>query len=182
MARGILRVDKLRLIKRPVRMTLGSYGFPDNPGADGRATEVIRKEQILPDGTRAQAVILIGHDHKGMQRQMAMTCYRGWEEMNVIHSSGTNPDSEHSLVISASMQSRKQYGGAQPYLLISQIVTAEFPVKDAAGCAFSEEELFPIREIVYEDTYRVGAYGTVTVCLKNGEKRKINYEGIEAAF
>lgn len=181
-ARGILRVDKLRLIKRPVRMTLGSYGFPDNPGADGRATEVIRKEQILPDGTRAQAVILIGHDHKGMQRQMAMTCYRGWEEMNVIHSSGTNPDSEHSLVISASMQSRKQYGGAQPYLLISQIVTAEFPVKDAAGCAFSEEELFPIREIVYEDTYRVGAYGTVTVCLKNGEERKINYEGIEAAF
>lgn len=113
---------------------------------------------------------------------MAMTCYRGWEEMDVIHSSGTNPDSEHSLVISASMQSRKQYDGAEPYLLISQVITAEFPEGDVSGCAFSEEELFPIREIVYEDTYQVGAYGTVAVRLKNGEEKKINFEGIEAAF
>lgn len=181
-ARGIMRVDKLRLVKRPVRMTLGSYGFPDNPGSDGRATEIIRKEQTLPDGSRAQAVILIGHDHRGVQRQMAMTCYRGWEEMDVIHSSGTNPDSERSYVVMASMQSRKQYGGAEPYLLVSQVITAEFPGEDTVGCAFSEEELFPIREILYEDTYRTGAYGTVTVCLKNGEEKKICFEGIEAAF
>ena len=66
--------------------------------------------------------------------------------------------------------------------MISQVITAEFPEKDETDCAFSEEELFPIREIVYEDTYQVGAYGTVTVCLKNGEEKKINYEGIEAAF
>ena len=76
----------------------------------------------------------------------------------------------------------KQYGGAEPYLLISQVITAEFPGKDAADCAFSEEELFPIREIVYEDTYQSGAYGTVTVRLKNGTEKKINYEGIEAFF
>ncbi len=181
-ARGILRVDKLRLIRRPVTITLGSYGFPDNPGEDGSRTKILHKEERLPDGSRAQAVILIGHDHRGVQRQMAMTCYRGWEEMDVIHSSGTNPDSEHSLVIGASMQSRKQYGGAEPYLLISQVITAEFPEKDTVDCVFSEDELFPVKEIVYEDTYRTGAYGTVTVRLKNGEEKKINFEGIEAAF
>ena len=66
--------------------------------------------------------------------------------------------------------------------LISQVITAEFPEKDTVDCVFSEDELFPVKEIVYEDTYRTGAYGTVTVHLKNGEEKKINFEGIEAAF
>lgn len=180
--RGILRADKLRLFRRPVTMTLGSYGFPDNPGPDGKGTEIIKKEERLPDGSLAQAVILIGRDHTGLQRQMAMTCYRGWERMDVIRSKGTNPDSENSIVVYASMQSRKQYGSAEPYLLISQVITAEIPGQDADGCAFSEEELFPIREIIYEDAPQTGAYGTTTICLKDGTIRKINFEGIEAAF
>lgn len=33
---GILRVDKLRLHRRPVSLTLGSYGFPDNGTEDYR--------------------------------------------------------------------------------------------------------------------------------------------------
>ena len=69
--RGIMRVDKLRLIRRPVTMTLGSYGFPDNPGADGSRTRILKKEERLPDGSLAQAVILIGRDHMGVPRQMA---------------------------------------------------------------------------------------------------------------
>ena len=185
--RGILRVDKLRLIKRPVTVTLGAYGFPDNPGTDGSFTKIVWKEEALPDGSQAQAVILIGRDHMGLQRQMAMTCYRGWEQMDLIHSKGTNPDSENSIVVYASMQSRKQYGGAEPYLLISQVITAEIPAEDtkdnALGeCVFTQEELFPIREIIYEDAMQTGAYGTTTICLKNGEIRRINFEGMEAAF
>ena len=39
-----------------------------------------------------------------------------------------------------------------------------------------------IREIRYEDAPQTGAYGTTTVCLKNGEEKKINFEGMEAAF
>ena len=179
--RGILRVDKLRLHKRPITMTLGSYGFPDNLGPDGSGTKIIRRQETLPDGTQAQAIILIGHDHMGMQKQMAMTCYRGWEKMDVVHSTGTNPDSRHSIVVYASMQSRKQYGGAEPYLLISQVITAE-PKEETAECVFTDEELFPIREIVYEDGLKTGAYGTTVLCLKNGETRKVNFEGIEAEF
>ena len=181
-SRGILRVDKLRLIRRPVRITLGSYGFPDNPGADGRGTQILRKEERLPDGSLAQAVILIGQDHMGRHRQMAMTCYRGWEEMHLVHSKNTNPDSGASIVVYASMESRKQYGSAEPYLLISQVITAEVSETETKECVFTQEELFPIREIRYEDAPQTGAYGTTTVCLKNGDEKKINFEGIEAAF
>lgn len=180
--RGIFRVDKLRLFRRPVALTLGAYGFPDNPGSGGTRTQVIRKEEKLSDGSKAKAVILIGHDHMGVQRQMAMTCYSGWETMDLIHSIGTNPDSEDSIVVYASMQSRKQYGSREPYLLISQVITADLPGRESDTCVFTMEELFPVHEIIYEDKEKTGAYGTTTICLKNGETRKVNFEGMEAAF
>lgn len=180
--RGIFRVDKMRLIFRPVKITLGAYGFPDNPGADGRQTEIIVREEKLDDGSRAQAVILIGRNHAGVQRQMAMTCYCGWENMEIVRSRGTNPDSENSIVVYASTHARKQYGGAEPYLLVSQVITAELPDNDTGDCVFSHEELFPVSQIICEDTYRTGAYAPVTICMKNGETKKINFEGIEAAF
>lgn len=179
--RGIMRADKLRLIRRPVTITLGSYGFPDNPGSDGKATQIIRKQETLPDGSLAQAIILMGRDHTGRKRQMAMTCYTGWESMDLVHSKGTNPDSEESIVVYASMQSRKQYGSAEPYLLISQVITAEVP-ENQETCVFADDEIFPVREIVYEDTPHTGAYGTTAICLKNGNVRKVNFEGIEAFF
>lgn len=181
-SRGIFRVDKLRLIRRPVRITLGSYGFPDNPGADGKGTRIVRKKEFLPDGSSAEAVILMGRDHMGKEIQMAMTCYRGWEEMHVLRSRGTNPDSEYSLIVCALAESRKQYGGAEPYLLISQVITAQPDEAGTEECVFSDEELFPIREILYEDTYRAGAYGTVTLCMKNGSAKTVCFEGMEAAF
>lgn len=181
-SRGILRVDKLRLHKRPVTVTLGSYGFPDNEGPEGTGTKIIRKEEVLEDGTTARAMILIGHDHTGMQKQMAMTCYYGWEEMDMIRSRGTNPDSEYSIVVYASMQSRRQYGGEEPYLLISQVITANIREEETGECVFTEDELFPIREILYGDRLKTGAYGTTILCLKNGEKKEINFEGIESYF
>ncbi len=180
--RGIFRVDKLRLARRPAVLTLGSYGFPDNPGPDTSATKIVRMEETLPDGSLAQAVILMGYDHMGVPRQMAMTCYRGWERMDVVHSRGTNPDSENSLVVYAAMESCKQYGSREPYLLISQVITAQVSREEAGECVFTQEELFPIREILYEDMPGTGAYGTTTICLKNGERKKINFEGMEAAF
>lgn len=179
--RGILRVDKLRLIRRPVMVELGSYGFPDNVGVDGQGTKILRREEQLPDGSLAQAVILIGRDHNGRPRQMAMTCYRGWENMEVVQNQGTNPDSPNSLVIHAYMESRKHYGSREPYLMISQVITAEC-CETEQDSVFQEEELFPIRNIRYEDSCGSGAYGTTKLYLKNGEVKNINFEGIEAAF
>ena len=178
--RGIMRVDKLRLIRRPVRVTLGSYGFPDNIDAEGIGTQIIRREEVLADGTRAQAIILIGTNHMGEYRQMAMTCYCGWEELDVVYSRDTNPDSHNSIIICASMSSRKQYGSTQPYLLVSQVITAH--TRNRNSCVFSDDELFPVREIQYEDTQRTGAYGTTRIILKNGREVPVNFEGIEASF
>ena len=39
---GIFRVDKLRLFKRPVTITLGSFGFPDNDISIFTKTKVIK--------------------------------------------------------------------------------------------------------------------------------------------
>ena len=102
--------------------------------------------------------------------------------MDLIHSIGTNPDSEDSIVVYASMQSRKQYGSREPYLLISQVITADLPGRESDTCVFTMEELFPVHEIIYEDKEKTGAYGTTMICLKNGETRKVNFEGMEAAF
>ena len=84
---GILRVDRLRLYKAPVRLTLGSYGFPDN------GTEIF--EETCGG---AKAIILKGRDATGREKQMAMTIFDGWQELSLMHSTGTNPDSEKSLI------------------------------------------------------------------------------------
>lgn len=124
----------------------------------------------------ARAVILKGKDFTGREKQMAMTVYDGWDEISTVESTGSNPDSEKSVVIYAETARNKQYGGLEPYLLISQVITKE------SWEDFSEAELFPIERIEYEDGACVGAYGTTTIHLKSGEVRKVNFEGIEAGL
>lgn len=159
---GILRVDGLRLHKAPVTLTLGSYGFPDN------GTQVVEKTC-----GNARAIILRGIDFAGNKKQMAMTVYDGWEEISLLRSRGTNPDSENSIILYASMSRRKQYSGFEPYILISQVITRE----DHED--FSEEELFPIREVAYTDPEGCGSYGPVTLRLKDGSEKTVDFEGIE---
>lgn len=158
---GILRADKLRLHRCPVELTLGSYGFPDN------GTEVLEKSC-----GEARAVILKGRDSQGCEKQMAMTVYDGWKELRLIRSRGTNPDSCASLVIYAVTDRQKQYG-YEPYLLVSQVITKE------SHEDFAEEELFPVREIVYTDPEACGGYGPVLIRLKDGGEKRIEFEGME---
>lgn len=165
---GIIRVDKHRLFQRPARFTLGAYGFPD----DG-TTEIRRMEDSV---TGAKAVVLKGRDSLGQEKQLAMTIYDGWDELQMVHSTGTNPDSEHSIVVYAVAEKKKQYGSYEFYTMISQVITKE------SHEDFREEEIFPIRTIAYEDSTKTGAYGCVAVTLKDGTVRKINFEEIEAGL
>ena len=160
---GIVRVDKHRLFQRPATFSLGAYGFPDN------GTEIIRKTC-----GNAQAVILKGRDFTGQEKQLAMTIYDGWDKLEVMHSTGTNPDSEKSVVIYAVGEKKKQYGSYDPYTMISQVITKE------SHEDFTEEELFPIASVSYEDSTKSGAYGTITVTLKDGTVRNVNFDEIEA--
>lgn len=159
---GILRVDRLRLYKAPVSLTLGSYGFPDN------GTEIFEKTC-----GGAKAIILKGRDATGREKQMAMTIFDGWQELSLMRSTGTNPDSEKSLVLYASMERRKHYGGFEPYVLISQVITKE------SHEDFRQEELFPVEEVSYTDPENCGSFGPVTLRMKDGSVRVVDFDGIE---
>ncbi len=191
---GIVRVDKLRVFQRPVEMTLGAYGFPDN------GTEVIRRRPRDPE-LHAEAVILKGRDHTGRARMLAMTIYDGWETLEIRHQTGCNPDSAESDVIFARMQSRHQYDATEPYVLVSQVITRDAPWEQLAGEGaertggevepshgevplpdFTEEELFTIRKIEYEDPYGTGAFGNVTLTLADGSRKTVNYQGMEGCM
>ena len=158
---GILRADKLRLYRAPFTLTLGAYGFPDN------GTEIIRKEN-----GNAKAIILKGRDYTGCEKQLAMTIYDGWDSIDLINSVGTNPDSEKSIIVYGKTARHKLYGYEQ-FVLISQVITKE-SLED-----FTEDELFPIKEVIYTDKEKRGGYGPIDIVLKNGSKKKIDFEGIE---
>lgn len=161
---GILRADKIRLFREPVTLTLGAYGFPDN------GTEILRKSS-----KNAKAVILKGHDHTGQEKQLAMTIYDGWDDIDIIHSEGTNPDSLKSVVVYAKTAREKRYGYDR-FILLSQVITKESQED------FSEEELFPIEEVIYTDKEKCGGYGPVTIRLKNGKEYRIDFGGIEGCM
>lgn len=163
---GIFRVDKLRINKRPCIIRLGSYGFPDN------GTELIRRE----DGNGGQAIVLKGYDSRGRARQMAMTIYDGWRELEAVRSRGSNPDSDNSIVIDASMELKRHYDASEPHILISQTISKS-ELSD-----FSEEELFPLSSVEYEDRYKSGSYGSIRLKMKNGRVYTVDYRGMEGSM
>lgn len=162
---GVMRADRLRLFKKPVELTLGAYGFPDN------GTEIITKEQEY-EGGKARAVILKGRDFTGREKQLAMTIYDGWDELKKINSTGTNPDSEKSIVVYA-VTARRSHNHYEQSILVSQVITKE----DLTD--FADDALFPIQKITYTDPQSRGGYGPVTITHKDGTTRTIDFDGIE---
>ena len=165
---GIMRVDKLKLHRRPVELTLGAYGFPDN------GTQVVEKEsstEIL--GKHAKAVILKGKDACGKEKQLAMTIYDGWDFIDYVNSSESNPDSEKSIVVYAGAKRDKQYGGHERYVMISQVITKE------SHDDFTEDELFPIKNIIYTDAQQCGCFGPVRIEFKNGSVKNVDFSQLE---
>ncbi len=160
---GIIRVDRHRLFRRPVAFTLGAYGFPDNE------TKIERLER-----KGAKALVLKGIDSRGQKKQLAMTIWDGWNDIAFLRSSGTNPDSLRSIVPFARASFVKQYGGAEPYVLVSQVITRD------DDRPFTEDELFPIQEISYADHLHTGGYGPISLTLVGGKKMTVDFEGIES--
>lgn len=162
---GVMRVDRLRLFKKPIELTLGAYGFPDN------GTSITTKQQEYNGGT-AQAIILKGRDFIGREKQLAMTIYDGWECLKTMDSTGTNPDSAHSIIVYAET-ARRSHNHYEQSILISQVITKE-DQRD-----FTEEELFPIQVINYTDPQSKGGYGAVTIIHKDGKIKRIDFDTIE---
>ena len=68
---------------------------------------------------------------------------------------------------------RWKSGRYDPYVMISQVIT-----KDSLE-EFTQEELFPVETILYTDPQKCGGYGPVTIVMKNGNRKVVDYEGIE---
>ena len=96
----------------------------------------------------------------------------GWSDIKLIRSRNTNPDSEKSIVLYAETTRQKQYG-YEPMVLISQVITKE-SLED-----FSEDDIFPIDKITYTDEQKCGGFGPVTISLKDGTTKVIDFYGIE---
>ena len=160
-ASGIIRVDKLRTCRGPLVLTLGAYGFPDN-GTDA-------EEKTWGP---FKAIVLKGHTHTGMPIQLAMTIFDGWESLKLARSSGTNPDSEKSVLVYA-VTGRSRLYAYEKYILVSQVITKN-DLED-----FTEEELFPVREIGYTDRQRCGGYGPVQLFMRDGRTVTVGFDGIE---
>lgn len=158
---GIVRADKIRLMRRPITLTLGAYGFADN----GTTIQTLEKNG-------AKAIVLKGYDFTGQEKQLAMTIFDGWDDISYVKSCGTNPDSENSIVVYASTK-REKHNSYEQYFLISQVITKE------SHEAFLEEEIFSIEAVEYTDPQKCGGYGPVTITLTDGTKRVIDFDGIE---
>ena len=56
--------------------------------------------------------------------------------------------------------------------MVSAVLTAE-------GREFTGEELFPVREIKFQDEGQCGAAGPVRIALRSGRTVCVDYEGLE---
>ncbi len=164
--KGIIRADRTRFFKKPVELWLGAYGFPDN----GTRIEELTKEF---EGGLAKAVVMYGTDSLGAPRAMAYTIYTGFSDIAIKHSEGTNPDSVKSIIPVAHYKATNYLHYDEPEMLISQVIT------DSTGGEFTEDEIFPIRKIEYEDEAENGGFGKVTIVLMDGTVRTIDYDGLE---
>ena len=106
---------------------------------------------------------------------MAMTLWAGWNSLSVEKSCGTNPDTKESFIIFAHA-SREKVFAYEPYMLISQVITKE------GEEGFSEDEIFSIEEIRYTDKEKCGGYGPVSIKMKTGEIRTVDFTGIEGSL
>lgn len=163
--KGLIRVDKVKLHKKPVQLTLGSYGFPDN------GTEIETREK-----GSYKAVILKGTDSQGRPKQLAFTVFSGFSSLGIIKSQATNPDSDKSIIPFAAVSLYNLYDSSEPYVFITQTITSEDNIP------FTDEELFAIKEIQYTDDLNTGAFGSVKLLLNSGENKTIDYNGIEGSL
>ncbi len=158
---GIFRVDKMRLVRKPAVVTLSSYGFP----AENAEIKEIKKDN-------ATAYVLKGTDGHGRKVSMAMTVFMGFDEMNTLVSKGTNSDTKDSVIVYGAAHRKEQYSAKEGHLLISQILTR------SDGGDFTEEDIFPVKEITYEsDSDKAFEYPAVV--FKNGRKVRVSFDSME---
>lgn len=89
-----------------------------------------------------------------------------------MNSTGTNPDSECSVIVYAET-ARCEHNRYEQAVLISQVITKE-ELSD-----FADDELFPIQKIAYTDPQSRGGCGPVTITHRDGTVKTIDFDAVE---
>ncbi len=182
---GIMRVDRMRICKRPVKISLGAYGFPDNGNTSVKTLE--GKSIKICDGKSGscycvtpKAILLGGRDHMGQSKRMAMTIYTGFDTLKYVNSTGTNPDSPNSILAYATGTLDRQYDASEDYIFISQVITLD------EDREFTDDEIFPIESIELYDPLILeggrpvmGSGCKISIRHKSGMVKPIDHLGIE---
>lgn len=156
---GLIRVDKVRIPDKPYTLYLGHYGLPIMD------MEHVSFEEREKNGIKAMIA-------KTQGIQVAMVNYKGFDLFGTKESYSKNPVTNKSILLYAESK-RIQYYQYRDYVLI----TAMLHKRD--NTPWSDEELFPIEQIIYEDKEQCGGYGKIIIRCKNGTETTIDYEGIE---
>ncbi len=128
---GILRADRLRCPERPLDVTLGSFSV------GGVSFDIERRH--AQSGPAAEAVIVRAVRPGGEILQMAMTAYGEWDGPETVRSEKTTPE---NLPCVTAYVRRRVHPGSRKNLLITQVIGR------LGENMFSDEELFPVREVV----------------------------------
>ena len=156
---GLIRVDKARIPDKPYTLYLGHYGLPV---MDSEKVSFQKKEK-----NGAKAIIA-----KTKDLQVAMVTYRGFDLLAMKENFSKSPVTKKSILIYAESK-RDKYYEYKDYVLI----TAMLHKRD--NTSWSDEELFPIEQITFEDKEQCGGYGKITISHNDGIETIIDYEGIE---
>ena len=156
---GLIRVDKVRIPDKPYTLYLGHYGLPV---MDSEEVSIQEREK-----NGAKAIIA-----KTKDLQVAMVTYRGFDLLAMKENFSKSPVTGESILIYAESK-RDKYYEYKDYVLI----TAMLHKRD--NTSWSDEELFPIEQITFEDKEQCGGYGKITISHNDGIETIIDYEGIE---
>lgn len=155
---GILRIDRVNIVEKPYDLNLSHYGLPH---IDGHIDVHKHLDQKTP------AIIA---KTKGLQ--LAMVTYRGWHHMDVVTNTKTNPVTDESTLIYANTKEEKLYGQSN-YILI----TAMLHKTDDSD--WTDDALYPVKDIIFENEKSGGNQGTITIILKNGKTYTVDFKGQE---
>ncbi len=151
---GILRIDRVNIAEKPYDLNLGHYGLPHIDNMIHIDKRVVGDTQAIIGSTK--------------ELQVAMVAYNGWDHMNVVTNTKTNPVTNESTLIYANSKRDKLYGYGD-YILITAML------HKTDDSQWTDEELYPVEDIKFENEESGGNYGKITIILKDGRVFEVDF-------
>lgn len=153
---GEIRIDRFRRLYRS-SVRLAHFGLPHLPGKP-----VIKKTSV--DGHPSIQAAIPG-------RQLALTVYQGWTELDARTHTDKNPETTSSTVLYATMTDKERF--AAPDLLVSVLrhKTDDTP--------WTDDQLQPIESITPLRQNSIMALTGARIRLRSGQKYVVDYQDID---